>query len=127
MTKTEVDVFRRILESRRTELGEGNRNRQGLTIETSADELDRIQHAAERDFAMGSLQRNSNVLREVRSALCRINAGTFGVCAGCEENINPKRLAAIPWASFCLRCQEAADREEQTSGSQIETSLAMVS
>jgi DnaK suppressor protein len=127
MTKTEVDVFRRVLESRRTDLGEGNRNRQGLAIETSPDELDRIQHAAERDFAMGNLQRNSNVLREVQSALRRIDVGAFGVCAGCEENINPRRLAAIPWASFCIRCQEAVDREEQMSGSEIETSFAMAS
>jgi len=125
MTKTEVNAFQRTLESRQTELANGNRNRQGLAIEASPDELDRIQHATERDFAMGSLQRNSDLLREVRSALRRVDAGVFGVCAGCEESISRKRLAAIPWASFCIRCQEAADRDEQTRGSEIDTSPMM--
>jgi DnaK suppressor protein len=61
---------------------------------------------------MGNLERNSDRLREVESALRRVESGTFGICSGCEEDINPKRMAAIPWAQFCIRCQEAADREQ---------------
>jgi DnaK suppressor protein len=114
MTKTELNAFRRALEKRQTELGNGNRNREALAIETSPDELDRIQHATEREYAMSNLERNSNRLREVRTALRRIDAGTFGICFGCEEHINPKRLAAVPWASSCIVCQEAADRERRT-------------
>ena len=98
------------LENRQTDLGNGNRNREALAIETSPDELDRIQHASDREWAMSNLERNSNWLREVRTALRRIDAGTFGICVGCDENINPKRLAAVPWASSCIVCQEAADR-----------------
>lgn len=92
-------------------------------IDTSPDELDRIQDAGNRDWAMGNLERDSNRLREVRDALRRVDAGTFGICAGCEENINAKRLAAIPWASFCIVCQEAADREQATSQSETEAPL----
>jgi len=83
-----------------------------LAIGSSSDELDRTQDASDRDYAMSSLERNSDRLREVRSALGRIAAGTFGICSNCEENINPKRLTAIPWASFCIVCQEAADLEQ---------------
>jgi DnaK suppressor protein len=125
MTKTEMNAFRRSLENRQAELGNGNRNREALAIETSPDELDRIQHANERDYAMSNLERNSNRLREVRTALGRIDAGTFGICAGCDENINPRRLAAVPWASFCIVCQEAADRWQSAPLSEIETSLGM--
>jgi RNA polymerase-binding transcription factor len=125
MTKKELNAFRRTLEESQTELGNGNRNRQAIAIETSPDELDRVQNASGRDDAMSNLERNSNRLREVRLALRRIDAGTFGICVGCEENINPKRLAAVPWASSCIACQEAA--EQRTSPSEIDTALAMAS
>src|SRR6185503_4585112 len=111
MTKTELNAFRRVLNRRELELGSSNGIREGLAIGSSSDELDRTQDASDRDYAMSNLERNSDRLREVRSALRRVESGTFGICAGCEENINPKRLAAIPWAPFCIACQEAADRE----------------
>jgi DnaK suppressor protein len=125
MTKTELSAFRMALENRQTDLGNGNRNREALAIETSSDELDRIQQASDRDYAMSNLERNSNRLREVRTALRRIDAGTFGICVGCDENINPKRLAAVPWASSCIVCQEAADRGQKTLRSGLDTSLVM--
>jgi DnaK suppressor protein len=125
MTKTELNVFRRALENKQAELANGNRNRDALAIETSPDELDRIQHSQERELAIGVLDRNSTLLREVRAALRRIDAGAFGICAGCEEEINPKRLTALPWALLCIVCQEAADREQGTPWSEIETSLVL--
>ena len=112
MTKNELNIFRRVLNHRELELGNSNGIREGLAIGTSSDELDRTQDASDRDYAMSNLERNSDRLREVRSALRRVESGAFGICAGCEENINPKRLAAIPWAPFCIACQEAADREQ---------------
>ncbi len=112
MTKNELNTFRRVLNLRQTELGASNGSRDALAIGSSSDELDRTQDASDRDYAMSSLERNSDRLREVRFALRRIEAGTFGICSGCEEEINPKRLVAIPWAPFCIVCQEAADREQ---------------
>ena len=112
MTKTELNTFRRVLNHRQLELGNSSGIREALAIGTSSDELDRTQDASDRDYAMSSLERSSDRLREVRSALRRIETGAFGICSGCEENINPKRLAAIPWAPFCIACQEAADREQ---------------
>ena len=112
MKTTELQAFREALEDRQTELGNGNRTRGALAIETSPDELDRIQNANDRDCAISNLERGSSRLREVRAALGRLDAGTFGICPGCEEDITPKRLAAVPWALFCIACQEAADRAE---------------
>ncbi len=125
MTKTELSAFRMALENRQTDLGNTNRNREALAIETSSDELDRIQQASDRDYAMSNLERNSNRLREVRTALRRIDAGAFGICVDCEGNINPARLAAVPWASSCIVCQEAADREQKTPWSETDASLVM--
>jgi DnaK suppressor protein len=125
MTKSELNAFRRTLERQQTELGEGNRRREGIAIESAADELDRIQNAGNLDEALRNLERNTVKLRQVQSALRRIDAGSFGVCAGCEEDINPKRLAAVPWASFCIVCQEAADRAAKDPENQIDDSLEL--
>jgi DnaK suppressor protein len=124
MTKNELNAFRNVLETRQADLRNGSRSRGALAIETSPDDLDRIQHASERDMAIGNLERGSSQLAEVRSALRRVTAGAFGFCVGCEEKINPKRLAAVPWASFCIVCQEALDREK-AFGSDVDRSLIM--
>lgn len=120
MTKNELNGFRRALENKLLEIGNGVSNREALAIETTSDELDRVQNANDRDYAMGNLERTSSRLGEVRDALRRISSGTFGICAGCEENINLKRLTAVPWASYCIVCQEAEDREKSTDRSEID-------
>jgi DnaK suppressor protein len=103
------DQAERIPKSRQAELENGSRNREALAVETSPEELDRIQHAQERDFAIGALDRESMRLREVRAALKRIETDTFGICLNCEQDISMKRLAAVPWTELCIICQEAAD------------------
>jgi DnaK suppressor protein len=106
----ELNKFRETLKTRQAELSNGRQNREALAIETTADELDRIQQAQERDFAMGAIDRDSLRLREIRAALERIDSGSFGVCLDCEEEIAAKRLAAVPWTALCIACQEAAER-----------------
>lgn len=49
---------------------------------------------------------NIALLRQVNEALERIDEGTYSVCAGCDQPISPKRLAAVPWAKYCIGCQE---------------------
>jgi DnaK suppressor protein len=120
MTKTELGRFRKALEIKQAEVGGGGMSRQALTIETSPDELDRIQNASERDYAMRDLERNSSRLREVKAALGRMDAGTFGICGNCAEPIHLKRLAAVPWTWFCIACQEIADRNLQSVDGEAE-------
>lgn len=115
MTGLGADPFRRILEARRNELERANTNREAMAIEASPDELDRIQHASEREYAIGECERGAVRLREVRRALARIDDGTFGFCEACEGDINPKRLAAVPWASCCIACQEVNERRLMSS------------
>ncbi len=110
MTKTELNKFKKILQDKQDELEQVVRNRDAITIEKSADALDEVQHAAERELAIRNLDRESNLLKNVRSALRRIEDGSFSICLHCEEEISPKRLAAVPWAPYCIQCQEQADR-----------------
>ena len=109
MTKTELNRFQAILTAKVAELERFNRNREGITIERSADQLEEIQAASLRALAVSNLDREYNELRNVRAAIRRIEEGSFGTCQECGEDIHPKRLAAVPWATFCIRCQEAAD------------------
>ncbi len=109
----EMDGVRGILEQKEAELVQALRERSGLAIEKSADQLDEIQYASERDLSIRNADRESNVLRQVRAALRRIHGGTFGICVDCEEGISPKRLAAVPWAPYCIQCQKANDRDWQ--------------
>src|SRR5258705_13952173 len=109
MTQNELNRFRAILTAKVAELERFNRNREGITIERSADQLEEIQAASQRALAVSNLDREYAELRNVRAAIRRIEEGSFGTCQECDEDIHPKRLAAVPWATFCIRCQEAAD------------------
>lgn len=123
MTKAELTKYRQILEAKQAELADILRRRDEIAIEKSADAIDEVTRAAERELAIRNLDRESNLLRNIRAALRRINSGTFGVCAHCEEDISPKRLAAVPWAPFCIKCQEAADRHERDASDTLASLL----
>ena len=64
------------------------------------------------------------MLRNVRAALGRIRDGSYGTCLHCEEEIKPRRLEAVPWTPYCIRCQEAADRNEFESAESLNELLA---
>ena len=113
MTKTEMNKYQKILLAKQADLEMMVRNRDGIAIEKSPDALDEVQHAAERELAIRNLDRDSNLLRNVRGALRRIEDGSFGVCMHCEEDISPKRLNAVPWTPYCIQCQEMADRNQE--------------
>jgi RNA polymerase-binding transcription factor len=110
MTTTEVDRFRGILTAKVAELERFTRQRDGIVFERSADQLDEIQAASQRAIAVCNLDREFTQLRDARAALRRIEDGSFRTCQECDGDIHPKRLAAMPWATFCIRCQEAVDR-----------------
>jgi DnaK suppressor protein len=116
MNQTEFDKYKQMLEAKQAELSGGMRNRDEIVIEKTPDALDEVQLAGERELAIRNLDREANLLRHVRDALRRISDGSYGVCLHCEEDIKPKRLDAVPWAKYCIRCQEAADRQEFQGG-----------
>ena len=124
MNRTELEKYKAILEAKQAELSGGLRNRDDIIIEKTPDALDEVQLAGERELAIRNLDRESNLLRNVRAALFRIRDGSYGICMHCEEEIKPKRLEAVPWAAFCIRCQEAADRNDFSAAETIDDLLA---
>src|ERR1700724_4308498 len=113
MTKTELNKFKAILENKQAEVAHVLRIREGIAFEKSPDALDEVQNAAERELAIRNLDRESNMWRNVRAALHRIDEGTFGVCLHCEEDISIKRLHAVPWAAYCIESHDMADNSQE--------------
>jgi len=117
MNRTELEKYKRVLEAKAAELSAGLRKRDDIAIEKSPDALDEVQLAGERELAIRTLDRESNLLRQVKGALARIADGSYGTCLHCDEEIKPKRIEAVPWTKYCISCQEAADRHEFESES----------
>jgi DnaK suppressor protein len=110
MTKNQVNNFRNALEARVIEFRRSTMQRDAIRIEATSDEIDRTSGACDREMAGRTLEANSQRLREAQAALTRITDGTYGLCRDCDEPISAKRLAAMPWAKLCIRCQEDDDR-----------------
>ena len=112
MTLTETEKLTRLLRTKQLELSRSLHKRDEIVIEKASDAFDEVQLMGERELAIRNLDRDSKALRQIHRALSRIANGTYGVCLRCEEDILPKRMAAVPWAAFCIKCQEKIDRCE---------------
>ncbi len=80
MTKSELNKYSNVLQTKQVELVQLVRNRDGIAIEKSPDALDEVQQATERELAMRNVDRDSNLLRNVCGAQRRIEKGSFGEC-----------------------------------------------
>ena len=117
MTKRDTKPFSKILEMEAAGLRRALHNRGDVAIEPVSEECEQMTLAGLRDLALVLVDRTSRRLRDVEAALRRIKEGDFGACVDCDEEIPTKRLTAIPWASRCVRCQEAADSRNDQNDS----------
>lgn len=102
--------YRRLLEEKAEEV------RQALSAERAAEFVARpeepldlgdwCQKSHDQWFFVNQNRREVQMLREIESALRRLNEGRYGICQRCGELIAPARLDALPWATQCVRCQE---------------------
>lgn len=113
MTQTNLATFREILIVKEADLAK-TRGLESIAIERSADELEEADYKTARELAIAGLNRESTLRRSVKSALLRIQDGSFGTCVHCGSEISRRRLEAVPWAPLCIACQEAADTGEES-------------
>ena len=111
MDTSYIKNVRVMLESRRDALSKRVHNRNAIAVENTADVMDEVRLAEERDLATRILEREFADIRRVESALTRITNGTYGFCLRCDETISLNRLRVMPHAAFCVNCQEAAERD----------------
>jgi DnaK suppressor protein len=111
MTTLDHNILKSTLQTRAAELARTMAGRNQIAIERAADPLDETLLAAEREFSARTLTQDSRLLHELEAALARLHDGSYGVCLRCEEEIPLKRLKALPWASYCVSCQEKAEED----------------
>ena len=112
MNNIDVTQFKAALTATREAIVSKSRQREAIWVAQSNELMETVQLASERDFGIRGLELENRCLVQVDAALERIENGEFGICFECEEPISPKRIAALPWATYCLRCQELEDRRQ---------------
>jgi DnaK suppressor protein len=114
MEKKKLDTFKKRLEDRQRELrATVNRTTQDgreADSESAQDIADRAAQSYNKEFLFHQSNNERQLLQMVESALSRIHEGTFGHCISCGEEINPKRLEAVPWTRHCIACQEKLEK-----------------
>ena len=108
---TTTNQYQQILEAKRKELLSGSSDLEEIAIENAAEDFDRLQQQLNREVAIRNLDRQSTLLKSVQAALTRIRDESYGVCLRCDEEIPQKRLHALPWAAYCVTCQERIDAQ----------------
>jgi RNA polymerase-binding transcription factor len=105
--------FKQVLEIRISELDHALAAAKHEAREGAAKHADPADQAAseyERQSLVHQAAAARQMLKNLTQALERMRQGTFGECAECGGDIELKRLEAIPWARYCVRCQEARER-----------------
>ena len=108
---TNINQYQKVLEAKRKELLSGSSDREEIAIENAAEDFDRLQQQLNREVAIRNLDRQSTLLKSVQAALKRVADESYGICLRCDEEIPEKRLKALPWAAYCVPCQEKVDAQ----------------
>src|ERR1051326_2513472 len=117
-TKKIGDIRRRLSSEYENLMKSIGRNRlatEEIKLEKTKDEYDLATISHERELLYNLHESDFVRLRFIQKAVKALDNGQYGECAGCGEDINEKRLNAVPWATMCIRCQEAAEAEDTSS------------
>ena len=112
----DLKAMKKQLQAKRKEVMEGvSRAREMGSVETESgapDIADRATSAFQREFSFSLSENEGKMLRMIDEALARFDNGRFGTYIHCEQPIEKQRLQAVPWARYCLSCQELQDSGE---------------
>lgn len=122
MDKKRLETFRKRLEERQRELRQNvsrtEQDGRAADLDTAQDIADRASSSYQKEFLFHQSSSERQTLQMVEGALSRIREGTFGECISCGNEINAKRLEAVPWTRYCIECQEKLEKGqlEQETG-----------
>ena len=110
MDKKKLESFKKRLEERQQSLRKTvSRTEEDGRIadqDTAQDIADRAASSYTKEFLFSQSNNERQLLQMVENALQRIREGEFGECVNCGNEINGKRLEAVPWTRYCISCQE---------------------
>jgi DnaK suppressor protein len=114
MDKKRLEQFKKQLEQRQQDLRKVvTRTQEDGRIadsEAAQDIADRAANSYTKEFLFAQSNNDRQLLSMVENALGRIREGSFGECIHCGNEINPKRLEAVPWTRYCIQCQEKVEK-----------------
>ncbi len=92
---------------------ESLKNELNISPDDLPDETDLAATEINQNLVFKLRERERQLLRKIDEALIRIDAGSFGICDGCEENIEPRRLEARPVSTLCIAGKEREEHREK--------------
>src|SRR4029077_5390084 len=114
MDKKKLETFKKRLEERQgSPRKKGRRAKEDGRIadqDTAQDIADRAASSYTKEFLFSQSNNDRQLLAMVETALQRIREGEFGECVNCGNEINAKRLEAVPWTRYCIECQEKLEK-----------------
>lgn len=119
MEKKKLETFKKRLEERQMALRRAvSRTEEDGRIadqDTAQDIADRAASSYTKEFLFSQSNNDRQLLQMVETALQRIREGEFGECVNCGNEINAKRLEAVPWTRYCIDCQEKLEKGQLES------------
>lgn len=114
MDKKKLESFKKKLEERQQALRKAvSRTEEDGRVadqDSAQDIADRAASSYTKEFLFSQSNNERQLLQMVETALQRIREGVFGECVSCGNEINPKRLEAVPWTRYCIACQEKLEQ-----------------
>ncbi|HEV3279569.1 MAG TPA: TraR/DksA family transcriptional regulator [Terriglobia bacterium] len=114
MDRKRMDTYRNRLTEKKQELvrlvHEIDRDGREADEEGTQDLADKAANAYTKEFLFHQSNDNRQILTLVNEALDRTKDGSYGICMECGQEVQAKRLDAVPWARHCIECQEKQDK-----------------
>ncbi len=114
MDKKKTEAYHKRLVAKRSELqqlvSKSERDGREVDEEATQDVADKAANSYTKEFLFHQSDGHRRLLQLVNEALQRVQNGTYGLCVSCHEEVQAKRLDAVPWARHCIDCQEKQDR-----------------
>jgi DnaK suppressor protein len=114
MDKKRLELYKKKLQTRREELVKtiARTEEEGRTADDdpTVDLADKAANSYTKEFLFGQTNTDRSMLQLIDEALLRIRANSYGTCIQCEDELQQKRLDAVPWAKHCVTCQEKVEQ-----------------
>ena len=114
MDKKKVELYRKRLESKQEELvrlvAKTEQDGRSVDEDVTQDIADKAANSYTKEFLFHQSDDNRRILLLVQEAIGRIKGGEYGLCVACQDEVQVKRLEAVPWARHCIECQEKQEQ-----------------
>jgi DnaK suppressor protein len=114
MDKRKLKTYRdRLLERREglfKQVNEAEMSSRERDSEATQDPADMAANAYTKELLISMSANDRRLLNLIDEALAHVESGDYGECINCGEPVSEKRLEAVPWTRYCLKCQDLQER-----------------